>query len=85
MVKVLIITNILPISDIAKKRNENDIILKTEENLVERYPNVRFKYLYSLPYTNLFLSKLSTKWYSYFQIRKDKIYFLRNRKIYILG
>lgn len=85
MIKVLCITGILPIPEIERKKNENDIILVTEDKILERYPHVKFEYLFILPYVNRMLSVISGKWRSYYQLIKRRTYPLRNRQIRILG
>lgn len=85
MAKVLIVTNLLPIPEIAHKRNENDILLITEENLKEKYPENSFQYLYIVPHTNSLLAKISHKWESYYSLKKKGKCEIRGRIINILG
>jgi len=85
IIKVLTITNILPVSVISHKEKENNILLVIEDNLKEKYQNIDFKYLFIVPDTVRFLTNLSNKWKVYYQLKKKTQYNLENRVISILG
>src|SRR5690606_35064245 len=85
MIKVLNITGILPHPDIKKKINENNIILETEDRLVENYSNIEFQHLFVLPGTNKFLSIFSKKWRSYYKTQVSKYFFIKTKKIFVVG
>lgn len=82
---VLILTGILPVSEIERKKNENDILLVTEDNIKANYPGIRFHYIFTSPKTNRFLSLLSSKWASYYRVQKSKRFLLKGRTIHSLG
>lgn len=85
MKRILVITGILPIPAIKKKKDENDILLVTEDNLKQRYNDITFHYLLSLPKTNRLLSLLSSKWNSYYKLQKQKKYPVRGRIVDVVG
>lgn len=85
MIKVLNITGLLPVEDIAQKKNENDILLVTEDKLYERYNDTIINHLLILPDTNKFLSLISKKWKSYYEVKKCKIIKIKDRSIFVLG
>ena len=72
MTKVLIITGILPITELKKKKDENDILLVIEKELINRYNDVSFEYLFVFPFANFALGKFSKKWLSYYKLGKKK-------------
>lgn len=82
MKTVLVITNLLPVSTIERKKNENDIILVTEDKIRERYKDINFHYVFTLPKVNGILSRLSKKWKSYYLLQKKESFELRGRKIH---
>lgn len=84
MNKILIITGILPIKEIEKKKNENDIILITEDRILERYNDIVFQYFFIFPFANFILAKLSSKWNSYYKLKQKNIYSLRGRLLFLL-
>jgi teichuronic acid biosynthesis glycosyltransferase TuaC len=81
MKKILVITGILPVPVIEHKKNENDIILVTEEKIKEVDPNILFEYLFPFPDANKGLARLSSKWESYFSLKKQDKIALRGRLI----
>jgi glycosyltransferase involved in cell wall biosynthesis len=81
MKKVLVITGILPVAAIEYKKTENDIILVTEEKIKEVDPNILFKYLFTFPHANKGLAKLSSKWESYYSLKKQDKIDVRGRMI----
>lgn len=85
MVKILIITGILPITEIDKKKDENDIFLVTERELTKRYNNLSFEYLFVFPTANFLLSKISKKWNSYYNLGKKKQTISKGRMINLLA
>lgn len=85
MIKVLIITGLLPVSIIEKKKSENDILLVTENEIKKNYNDIRFEYIFTFPYVNKSLSFFSLKWTSYLELKKQKSFFLRGRKINALS
>lgn len=84
MVRVLIITGILPVSAIEHKKRENDILLVTEDEIITRYPSFSFKYIFVFPYANKPLASLTTKWKSYFELSKKTTFNLRGRSLTLL-
>ena len=85
MVKILIITSILPILEIEKKKDENDILLVTEKELTKRYEHLSFEYLFVFPAANFLLSKFSEKWKSYYNLRKKKQTKSKGRKVNLIA
>jgi glycosyltransferase involved in cell wall biosynthesis len=81
MKKVLVITGMLPVAAIEYKKTENDIILVTEEKIKEVDPNIVFEYLFTFPHANKGLAKLSSKWESYYSLKKQSKINLRGRMI----
>lgn len=84
MARVLIITGILPVSAIEHKKTENDILLVTEDEIVSKYPNVSFKYIFVFPFANRLLAKVSTKWKSYYELGKKSGFNLKGRNLILL-
>src|SRR5690606_20778744 len=58
---------------------ENDIILVTEDRIMERCTDISFEYIFTFPFTNRILSKLSNRWNSYYQLKKQNKIHLRGR------
>jgi glycosyltransferase involved in cell wall biosynthesis len=81
MKKVLVITGILPVAAIERKKDENDIILLTEEKIKEVDHNILFEYLFTFPHANKSLARLSSKWESYYSLKKQSKINLRGRII----
>lgn len=84
MARVLIITGILPVPAIEHKKTENDILLVTEDEVVSRYTNVSFKYIFVFPFANRLLARVSTKWRSYYELGKKSDFNLRGRNLVLL-
>lgn len=72
--RVLIITGILPVSAIEYKKNENDILLVTEDEIKKRAININFEYVFLFPDANKFLSRFSAKWLSYYKLKQKDIF-----------
>lgn len=70
MHKVLILTNILPIEKLTHKKDENDIILVTEDHIKEKYTDITFKYIYLQTYSNNILGLFSKRWKEFASICK---------------
>ena len=85
MISVLLITGILPVKDIKKKKDENDILLVTEDNIKIYYPNIEFHYIFTSPKVNKLLSLLSAKWKSYYNVQQQKQFHLRGKTMNTLG
>ncbi|OEY71863.1 glycosyltransferase [Salegentibacter salarius] len=85
MVKVLIITNLLPIPEIEAKKNENDILFITEDQVKRNYPETIFKYLYIVPKANITLAKVSSRWASYYSLERKGESKIKGRIISVLG
>ncbi|MCO5240651.1 MAG: glycosyltransferase [Chitinophagaceae bacterium] len=83
--KVLIITGILPVADIIEKKDENDILLITEDNIKIFHSDIEFDYIFTSPKVNKILSLLSTKWRSYYKVQQQEQFGLRGRVINTLG
>ena len=84
MNKVLIITGILPVSAIRHKKIENDILLVTEDEIIARYPDISFKYIFVFPLANKILANFSSKWNSYYELSKRSTFTLRGRNLILL-
>lgn len=85
MIHVLQFTSLLPIQEIDRKKNENDILLVTEENLKHYHPDVQFHYVFISPKVNKLLSFLNARWKAYHKIQQGKSYQLRGRTIFTMG
>lgn len=85
MKRILVITGILPISSLMRKKNENDILLETEDQILSFKSGIKFTYVFTLPKTTLFLRLFKKRWKEYNILQKAKFYNLNNRKIYVLG
>lgn len=83
--RILVITTLLPVSDIAAKKGENDILLVTEDEVKKYYPDVSFKYVFVFPYANKMLSFFSEKWKSYYNLKQRKRIIIKGRLISVLG
>ncbi|REH45776.1 glycosyltransferase involved in cell wall biosynthesis [Tenacibaculum gallaicum] len=82
-IKVLVVTGILPVSAIEYKKTENDILLVTEDEINSRNKDISFKYIFTFPNANKTLSKASSKWNSYYQLKKEKEFELKGRKLFL--
>ena len=85
MKKILVLTNILPVSTISRKKNENNILLETEDQILSFKSGLKFTYIFSLPRTFSFLTLFKKRWKEYNTLQKAKFYNLKNRKIFVLG
>jgi len=83
-IRILVITGILPVSAIEYKKTENDILLVTEDEIIKRHQNIFFQYIFTFPYANKTLSKISLKWKSYYELKKKKKFVLRGRELFLL-
>src|SRR5690606_14824507 len=82
--KILVITGILPVRAIEYKKTENDILLVTEYEIIKRHQGISFQYIFTCPYANKALSKISLKWNSYYELKKKKKFVLRGRELFLL-
>lgn len=82
--KVLVITSILPIDILSDKRNENNILLVTEDELKKRISHLEFEYIFIIPFVPYFLKFFSKKWNEYYEFRKYRYYNVSNRNILVL-
>lgn len=85
MIKVLVVTGLLPVRIIEKKKSENDILLVTENEIKKNYNDIGFDYIFTFPYVNKGLSFFSVKWKSYLELKKQKFFLLRGRKVNALS
>ncbi|WP_426790105.1 glycosyltransferase [Sphingobacterium sp. WOUb80] len=77
--RVLVISAIFPISELSHKKNENDIVLETQNKIGFYYNGITFRNIYPLIYSNDFLGLFSKKWkelstlrkYNYFRSKDD--------------
>lgn len=81
MNRALIITGILPVSQIEHKKNENDILIVAEDKIREKDPSISFKYIFIFPFANSFLARISPKWHSYYKLKKQSYFKLKDRKL----
>jgi glycosyltransferase involved in cell wall biosynthesis len=81
MDKVLVITGMLPVAAIENKKRENDIVLLTEEKIKEVDHDILFEYLFTFPDANKSLARLSSKWESYYSLKKQNKIDLHGRLI----
>lgn len=84
MTKVLTITTILPIPEISRKKDENDIIFVTEDNIYEVDRSISFEYVFTFPFANRGLAFISEKWKSYYNLGKKFHYVLHKRSVFLL-
>lgn len=61
-INVLNVTNIIPVSTLPNKKNENNILLEYGDRLNK----VKMNFLYMLPYANFCMSFISRKWSLYY-------------------
>jgi glycosyltransferase involved in cell wall biosynthesis len=85
MKNILVITGILPVTTIERKKKENDILLETEQQLRAFGKEVKFTYVFNLPRTTRFLGLFKKRWKEYNAIQNAKFFFLREHKIYVIG
>lgn len=81
-IRVLIITGILPIQALSYKRDENDVILITEDEIKKNRQNIEFTYLFLYPYSNWFLGLFSKKWKELAKFRKKNTVMVKGREVY---
>ena len=85
MKRILVITGLIPIKEVQKSKDENDILLVTEDYIKKFYPDLEFHYIYTQPKVNRILSLLSDQWNAYYKVQKQKKYEVQGREIDILG
>ncbi|MDH0659106.1 glycosyltransferase [Empedobacter sp. GD03865] len=74
MHRILVLTSILPIEKLSHKKDENDILLITEQKIKEYHKDITFEYVYVQTYANDFLGLFSKRWKEFASICKlDKI------------
>jgi glycosyltransferase involved in cell wall biosynthesis len=81
---VLIITGIIP-APLTRKRRENNIILKIEDEFKRRNKDINFHYLMVIPYSNFLFSLFSRKWKEYHHLLKQKKFNFEGRTIFVIG
>ena len=84
MKRILVITGLIPIKEVQKSKDENDILLVTEDYIKKFYPDLEFHYIYTQPKVNRILSLLSDQWNAYYKVQKQKKYEVQGREIDIL-
>ena len=85
MKNILVLTDILPVSTISNKKNENDILLETEDQILAFKSGLKFTYIFSLPRTVPFLKVFKKRWKEYNTLQNSKFFIVKNRKIHVLG
>ncbi len=83
--KILIITSILPITSIERKKKENDILLETEDQLHAYEKQLSFTYIFNLPRTTKVLGLFKKNWREYNALQNSKLFTVRDRKVHVLG
>lgn len=81
---ILVITSILP-APITSKKGENDVLLTTASFHEKFYPEVRYHFLFLVPYSNIFSAFFSKKWKEYRRLRKERSFELEDRTIDVVG
>jgi len=81
---ILHITSVLP-APVSNKKDENDILLRLTNELITNWPDDNHSFIFVIPYSNLFLSKLKRKWKDYFSLIKAGQYSLNNLTIHVVG
>ncbi len=81
---ILHITSVLP-APVCNKKDENDILLRLTNELITNWPDDNHSFIFVIPYSNLFLSKLKRKWKDYFSLIKAGQYSLNNLTIHVVG
>ncbi|MFD2891040.1 glycosyltransferase [Flavobacterium chuncheonense] len=84
MDKILVITSILPIAELEHKKNENDILLVTENQLMSRDKSLKFEYLFFFPKANIVLAQFSRKWKAYFKLGQNETSLTQGKIIQLL-
>lgn len=85
MINVLNITGILPVSDLQNKKDENSIIVDSQDALLSYHTDLVFQNVFVLPYTVKLLSYVSKKWNSYYKLQRKRSFRLGDRIIYVIG
>lgn len=75
---ILVITSVLP-APLAGKARENDVLFKTADCHHDINKNVRYIFLFVIPYANILLSLLSKKWKEY-RLLKNRGYYSHGDK-----
>jgi glycosyltransferase involved in cell wall biosynthesis len=81
---ILHITSVLP-APVSNKKDENDILLRLTNELIKNWPDDNHSFIFVIPYSNFFLSKLKRKWKDYFSLIKTGQYSLNNLTIHVVG
>lgn len=84
MKKILIVTSILPIEYLSHKKDENDILFVTEDNIKKIDQNIEFKYLFQQTYSNSFMGRFSERWNEFAKLCKLDYIYTKNRKVYVM-
>lgn len=85
MLRILVISGIFRTNLISKKRNENDILLVTERHLSMRYGDLRFSYIFTLPYSNRIISLFSLKWREYWSVIRKGLIRINDKDVFPVG
>lgn len=83
--KILVFTSVLPVADISHKKRENNVILETEMQIKNSGYNIDYQYVYIQPYANRFLSKLSSKWKEYYDLRRKGYFITQGKRVVVLS
>ncbi len=81
---MLVITGIIP-APLTKKKDENNIILKTEDEFRKIKKNVNFYYLMIIPYSNFLFSMFSKKWSEYYFLLRQRSFVMEGRTVFVIG
>ena len=72
MHRILVLSSIFPLKEIPSKIDENNIILKTNDALNQKFSKCNFIYGFPVLYIPFILSFLTPKWKGYYLLRKKK-------------
>lgn len=81
---ILNISGILP-APIEKKKSENDILLEIANHHENLKSGVTHHFVLIIPYSNLIFSLVSSKWREYRVLRKQKLYNINGRNVYVIA
>lgn len=84
MKRVLVITSILPVADVQHKKDENDVLLVIEDEILKREKKIEFQYVYLFSNIPICLSWLKPKWKDLYNLKQKSAVNIQGRNVRLL-
>jgi len=81
---ILVLTDIIPAPILTKQKRENDVLITTADLHEHMQKDVKYTFVFIVPYSNFFFSLISKKWKEFVDFRRLKSFQYKNRTIEII-